>query len=121
MESILIPAATWKVGRPNVKIRKAAVICMMKLLEKKLIDPQKLYESFRGDRTSYLDDKSKPTRKAVPLMPIIKGCLDDDWANDIRFTAVTFLRHLLEVLHPLFDEEDYKELYPEMLKRLDDS
>lgn len=34
MKMILIPSTVWKVGKPNIKIRKAAVICMMKLLEK---------------------------------------------------------------------------------------
>jgi hypothetical protein len=38
LKLILIPSTAWKVGKPNVKIRKAAVICMMKLIEKRLID-----------------------------------------------------------------------------------
>ena len=54
-------------------------------------------------------------------MGVLKNCLDDDWANDLRFTTVTFLRYLIEYLHEIFIGEDYKEIYPELLKRLDDS
>jgi hypothetical protein len=33
LKMILMPSAVWKVGKPNVMIRKAAIICMIKLLE----------------------------------------------------------------------------------------
>jgi dynein assembly factor 5 len=91
------------VGKPNIKIRKAAIICMMHIMEKKLIDKEKLYSMFKE------------------LMSVIKNTLDDDWANDLRFTSVVFVRHLIEYLHECFSEEEYKEIYPELLKRLDDS
>ena len=51
----------------------------------------------------------------------MKNCLDDDWANDLRFTAVVFIKHLIEYLHEAMDDEDYKEIYADLLKRLDDS
>lgn len=100
---ILLPSTAWKVGKPNVKIRKAAVICMMKLLEQKLIDKEKVYKHFNE------------------IIAVLKNCIDDDWANDLRFTSVIFIRYLIEYLHELFDDEDYKQIYPELLKRLDDS
>jgi len=52
---------------------------------------------------------------------VIKNCLDDDWATDLRFTSVVFIKRMLEYMHEVFDSEDYKEVYPELLKRLDDS
>ena len=54
-------------------------------------------------------------------MGVLKSCIDDDWANDLRFTAVVYIKHLIEYLHLELDVEDYKEIYPELLKRLDDS
>jgi hypothetical protein len=33
LKLILIPSTAWKAGKPNIKIRKAAVICMIKLIE----------------------------------------------------------------------------------------
>eukprot|EP00347_Sterkiella_histriomuscorum_P013730 403363587 len=103
LKMVLIPSTVWRVGKPNVKIRKAAVICMMRLLEYNLIDKQKLYSSFKD------------------IMNVLKNCIDDDWANDLRFTCVVLIKKMIEYLHEVFDEEDYKEIYPELLKRLDDS
>ena len=100
---ILIPSTVWKVGKPNIKIRKAAVICIIRLLEYKLIDREKMYGAFKE------------------VMNVLKNCIDDDWANDLRYTCVLLIKRLIEYLHELFDEEDYKEIYPELLKRLDDS
>jgi dynein assembly factor 5 len=103
IKMILIPSTVWKVGKPNIKIRKAAIICMMKLLEYRLIDQGKMYENFKD------------------IFGVLKNCIDDDWANDLRFAGVVFIKHLIEYLHGEFDDEDYKEIYPELLKRLDDS
>ena len=103
LKMILIPSTTWKVGMPNVKVRKAAVICLMRMIENKLISKQKLHNCFKE------------------IMGVIKNCMDDDWANDMRFTSVVTVRKIIEYLHEVFDSEDYKEIYPELLKRLDDS
>jgi len=54
-------------------------------------------------------------------MNVLKNCIDDDWANDLRFASVVLIKKLIEYLHEVFDDEDYKEIYPELLKRLDDS
>jgi dynein assembly factor 5, axonemal len=103
LKMILIPATVWKVGFPNVKIRKAAVICMMRMVDNRIISTTKLHNNFKE------------------IVSVLKGCLDDDWATDLRFTGVVFIRRIIEYLHEDFDDEDYKELYPELLKRLDDS
>jgi hypothetical protein len=47
--------------------------------------------------------------------------MDDDWASDLRFTCVVFIRHLITFLKDELNDEDYKEIYPELLKRLDDA
>lgn len=54
-------------------------------------------------------------------MGVLKNCLDDDWANDLRFTSVVTIRRMIEYLHDVFEHDDWKEIYPELLKRLDDS
>lgn len=102
---IILPTMQWSVGKPNVQIRKASIVCCIKLLEQKLIEPEKLYPSFKN------------------LVNTLKNCLDDDWQNDIRFASVVLCRHLLTYLCPTsqFDREDYIHIYPELLKRLDDA
>lgn len=103
LKMILIPSTVWKVGKPNIKIRKAAVICMLRLLEFKLIDQEKLYSAFKD------------------IMTVLKNCIDDDWANDLRFTAVVLIKRMMEYMKQILIDEDYKDIYPELLKRLDDS
>ena len=103
LKMILIPATVWKVGSPNVKIRKAAVICMMRLVDNRIISTSRLHSNFKD------------------IINVLKGCLDDDWATDVRFTGVVFIRKIIEYLHDDFEHEDFKEVYPELLKRLDDS
>jgi hypothetical protein len=44
---ILLPSCEWRVGKPNVKIRKAAVICMVKLMEQDLIEKDKMMKHFK--------------------------------------------------------------------------
>ena len=73
------------------------------MLDHKLISEEKLNGAFKE------------------LMGVLKNCIDDDWANDLRFTSVILIKRLIEYLHPIWTEEEYKELYPELLKRLDDS
>jgi len=51
----------------------------------------------------------------------MKSCLDDEWANDLRFAALVFVRNLVVYLQPVLDREDYVTIYPELLKRLDDA
>ena len=41
-----MPAIIWKPGKPNVRIRKAGIVCLIRLVEEKLIDEEKLYLHF---------------------------------------------------------------------------
>jgi hypothetical protein len=100
---ILMPAIIWKPGKPNVRIRKAGIVCLIRLVEEKLIDEEKLYLHFKN------------------LFNLIKNCMDDDFTNDIRFASVVCVKHLVGYLRKEFIDEDYKIIYVELLKRLDDS
>ena len=51
----------------------------------------------------------------------LKNCLDDEWANDIRFATLVFVKNMIIYLQPIMDREDYITVYPELLKRLDDA
>lgn len=88
---------------PIGKIRKASVICMIKLFEKNLIEKEKL----------------------MGLLPEminkLKMPLDDDWAHDLRFASVVLISKILEFMGKDMDREGFNEIYPELLKRLDDA
>jgi hypothetical protein len=103
LKMILLPTLQWQVGKPNVNIRKASIVCVIKLMDKKLIAKDKLYSSFN------------------PMMNSLKNCLDDDWQNDIRYFSVVLLKTLISYLSDTLDREDYINIYQELLKRLDDA
>ena len=103
LKMILIPAVVWRVGKPNVSVRKASVICMIKLLENSLIDPNKFHVSFRT------------------LFDSLKNCLDDDWVNDIRYAALILVKQMIIHSGDVFETDDMNLIYPELLKRLDDA
>ena len=103
LKMILLPSLAWRVGKPNVSIRKGTIICLIKMIEQALVDPAKLY----------LCNKQ--------LITTLKNCLDDDFASDIRFAAVVVCKHLMTYLVDLYVKDDYDLIYPELLKRLDDA
>jgi hypothetical protein len=103
LKMILIPACVWRVGKPNVAIRKASVICIIKLLENNLIDPKKFHTSFRT------------------LFDTLKNCLDDDWVNDIRYASLILVKNMISHSGEEFDHDDFVVIYPELLKRIDDA
>lgn len=43
---ILVPSAVWRAGKPQIKIRKAAVINIMKLITEDLIESKVLHQVF---------------------------------------------------------------------------
>jgi hypothetical protein len=103
LKMILLPSLAWRVGKPNVSIRKGSIVCLIKMIELALVDPEKLYGCNKQ------------------LVTVLKCCLDDDFASDIRFAAVVVCRHLLTYLTEQYEKDDYDLIYPELLKRLDDA
>ena len=62
LKKVLLPAIQWKVGKPQIKIRKAGVINMILLIERGIASAEVLLELFKD------------------LLPHLKNCLSDDWA-----------------------------------------
>lgn len=103
LKMILIPACVWRVGKPNVSVRKAAVICIIKLLENNLIEPKKFKSSFNT------------------LFDALKNCLDDDWVNDIRYASLILVKNIFIHSGKELEHDDFVKVYTELLKRLDDA
>ena len=51
----------------------------------------------------------------------MKNCLDDDWVHDIRFAGVIAVKHIITYVSESLGDEDWKQMYTELLKRLDDA
>lgn len=103
IKGIMIPCIEWRVGKPNVKIREAAIICLMKMIELNIVDSDVLHNNF--------------TDLFLPL----KNCLADDFASNIRYTAVVFMKPMLKHMGEKMEHDDYREIYPELLNRMDDA
>lgn len=94
LKLIIMPSVEWRVGIPNVKIRKAAIICFMKLIDVKLIEPSKVTEVLKD------------------IISKLSSCLDDEFYNDLRFASVVLLNKLIVYLKDELSREDYNEIYP---------
>merc|ERR1712190_327850 len=103
LQTTLIPNCTWRAGQSNSKIRKAGLVCVHAMLQRRLVSPSALNESF------------------ADLLPILKSCLDDSWSPDNRMIACLVLSCTLSELQAEINGEQLREVYPELLKRLDDS
>jgi len=103
LTGVLIPNCTWKAGQSNSKIRKGGLVCIHALLQRHLVCAADLNASFAS------------------LLPVLKSCLDDSWMPDNRLIACMVLGCTLSELQAEISGEQLREVYPELLKRLDDS
>jgi dynein assembly factor 5 len=103
LQGVLIPNCTWRAGQSNNKIRKGGMVCIHALLQRRLVIPAALNDAF------------------ADLLPILKSCLDDSWSPDNRMIACLVLSCTLSELQAEISSEQLREVYPELLKRLDDS
>lgn len=103
LRSVLIPNCTWRPGQSNTKIRKGGMVCIHAMLQRHLVPASALNGSF------------------TDLLPILKSCLDDSWSPDNRLIACLVLSCTLFELQAEINSEQLREVYPELLKRLDDS
>jgi len=103
LNEVLLPNCTWRAGQSNNKIRKGGMVCLHSLLRRHLVDAAALNSSFSD------------------LLPVLKSCLDDAWSPDNRMIALLVLSCTLQELTAQISADQLKEVYPELLKRLDDS
>mmetsp|Transcript_21120 Transcript_21120/g.45100 ORF Transcript_21120/g.45100 Transcript_21120/m.45100 type:complete len:933 (+) Transcript_21120:93-2891(+) len=100
---VLIPNCTWRAGQSNNKIRKGGMVCIHALLQRRLADAASLNAAF------------------TDLLPIVKSALDDSFSPDNRMIACLILSCTLSELQSEISGDQLREVYPELLKRLDDS
>jgi hypothetical protein len=103
LDTVLIPNCTWRSGQSNNKIRKGGMICIHQLLQRHMVIPSALNAIF------------------ADLLPMLKSCLDDSFSPDNRLIACLVLSGTLSGLQSEINSEQLREVYPELLKRLDDS
>lgn len=100
---ILLPATMWKAQRPNYKVRKAALVCLIRIFKNNLIDVETLNEIF---------DK---------ILNVLKSSSEDDWDPELRYLSLSALKSVLEFYNTKISLDQLNEVYPVLIKRLDDS
>jgi hypothetical protein len=100
---ILLPATAWRAMRPNSKIRKASLVCLIKLFKNNLIETSSVSHFFND------------------IIQVLKSTLEDDWDPEMRFLSINMLKYLISYEYEIVSESNLTELYPLLLKRLDDS
>lgn len=103
LSMIVTPSLVWKVGKPNNKIRKAGVLCLVSMIKQSFIDRETVLHQF---------DK---------LLPTLKSCLSDDWAPDLRFATLELMCVILELLSSSILSDNLQDFYSSILDRLDDA
>lgn len=89
LKMILLPSIQWRAGKPNCSVRKAAIVCSIKLVESQLIEKDKLYENFHA------------------MFKLLKNSMEDDWDNDMRYASVVLMKNILIYVQSLFEHDDY--------------
>jgi hypothetical protein len=62
IKNVLVPSIQWKVGKPQIKIRKAGIINIINLIDRRIVSSMGLLNCYNE------------------LLPPLKNCLTDDWA-----------------------------------------
>lgn len=99
---VVLPNATWRVGRVASTIRKVTLACLYALAREALVGTEELGPTFDA------------------LQPVLVSCLEDDEEATRRLACLS-LRHFFEQLRGRLGEVAVSKLYGELLKRLDDS
>jgi dynein assembly factor 5 len=108
IRTVMCPNATWRSGNANQRIRKGALVCINLVLESRLLGANEVRSLFNE------------------ILPTLKMVLDDSWSPDNRLIATLVLGGLLSAIARGdamgdLDGEVLRDVYPELLKRLDDS
>ncbi|KAM9345586.1 dynein axonemal assembly factor 5 [Symphorus nematophorus] len=102
LRDVLLPNLVWHAGRTAAAVRTAALSCLLALLHGEAVTPGQLL---------CLEEK---------LSPLLFSALEED-SQMGRLLACRSLSTILKLIGTSLDPEALNKIYPELLKRLDDS
>lgn len=102
VKDMILPNCVWKAGRTAGAIRTTAVSCLWALLKSGVLTTEKLI--------TVTDD----------LMTQMKSLLEDD-NNSTRLITCRVMMHIFTIAGSALDQHKLHNMYPDLLKRLDDS
>jgi hypothetical protein len=77
---VLIPCCVWKAGKYHSNVRRTSINCIRNLINKNLIVQGELYNHYQS------------------LMSVVKSCLEDEWAADLRHSSCELMSTLIAFL-----------------------
>ncbi|WIA31178.1 hypothetical protein OEZ86_001183 [Tetradesmus obliquus] len=105
--ALLMPPLVWRAGKAAAAVRFSAITALATFLTAQLAPPEVLLAAVQ--------------QQGGGLLPLLAQCLDEDWYSDLRHTACYVERLLLQQVGQRLSDEQRRAIYPELLKRLDDS
>ena len=105
VEKLVQESLVWKAGKTAAAVRYAAVVCLGTLLRNKLCPRNALLVAVHHGE----------------LIPSLIGTLEEDFYADTRAASCHAVRHLLLTAGDKLTDEHRRAVYPELLKRMDDS
>ncbi|KAI9366152.1 armadillo-type protein [Zopfochytrium polystomum] len=121
VDGVLLPTATWKPGRKLSRLRLLSIQSLVRLLE----GPHR-EGHFESNGIGWIPSSTVESWLAEShrYLPVTLGALDEDEIS-LRMAGLTALRLLLEgcCARPTVRMHafNFKQIYPELLKRLDDA
>ncbi|WIA11175.1 hypothetical protein OEZ85_011306 [Tetradesmus obliquus] len=107
LAALLMPPLVWRAGKAAAAVRFSAITALATFLTAQLAPPEVLLAAVQ--------------QQGGGLLPLLAQCLDEDWYSDVRHTACYVERLLLQQVGQRLSDEQRRAIYPELLKRLDDS
>ncbi|KAL7753746.1 hypothetical protein RI367_000677 [Sorochytrium milnesiophthora] len=118
--SLILPNIVWRAGKPATRLRIASVQSLALLLGITVRLPAHLSAAKSTRINALLSSTQSVTLDIIAqLLPHIVACMEEDNLNT-RSYALHIIQTLLSLGYT-FNEEAYKNVYPEVLKRLDDA
>ncbi|QDZ21938.1 hypothetical protein HOP50_06g44790 [Chloropicon primus] len=107
LAEVLLPPAVWQVGKTAASIRFHAIVAIGTFFRQKLMNSAELAHVLMDDQ--------------MQLLPTIHSSLEEDYYADTRLSSCHTLEALLLVIGTKLTNDQKRLVYPELLKRLDDS
>jgi dynein assembly factor 5 len=101
VRDMIIPNCVWRAGRTASAVRKAAIACLWALVKTSILTTEQLLDVMEE------------------LLTQLRSTLEDD-NRDTRLLSCRILIHLFTTVGRRLDQDRLHNIYPDLLKRLDD-
>ncbi|KAK9808847.1 hypothetical protein WJX72_004932 [[Myrmecia] bisecta] len=106
LTQLLVPTLVWRAGKSAAAVRFAAITAVATLLRRRLVS---------GEQLQLLANREGQ------LLAVILQSMEEEYYADTRLMACHAMLHLVTLLGAEMTDEQRRAIYPELLKRLDDS